>query len=92
MSQFKSSPEEAVSAYFQLYNEIGIIDQLASTQFERALPHGLTQAQFSLLNHCVRLGDGETPAQLASAFQVTKGTMTSTLQKLTAKGFVMYHA
>jgi DNA-binding MarR family transcriptional regulator len=48
----------------------------------------MTLAQFSLLNHCVRLGDGWTPARLAAAFQVTRGTMTSTLQKLEAKGFV----
>jgi DNA-binding MarR family transcriptional regulator len=74
--------------YFQLFNEIGIIAQLSASRFERVLPHGLTLAQFSLLNHCVRLGDGWTPARLAAAFQVTRGTMTNTLQKLEAKGFV----
>ncbi|MEO1027929.1 MAG: MarR family transcriptional regulator [Pseudomonadota bacterium] len=74
--------------YFRLFNEIGIIDQLASTRFERVLPHGLTEAQFTVLNHAVRMGDGWTPARLAAAFQVTKGTFTSTLQKLEAKGFV----
>jgi DNA-binding MarR family transcriptional regulator len=74
--------------YFQLFNEIGIIAQLSGNRFQRVLPHGLTVAQFSLLNHCVRLGDGWTPARLASAFQVTKGTMTNTLQKLEAKGFI----
>lgn len=74
--------------YFQLFNEIGIIAQLSASRFERVLPHDLTLAQFSLLNHCVRLGDGWTPARLAAAFQVTRGTMTNTLQKLEAKGFV----
>lgn len=73
---------------FTLFNEIGIISQLSSTAFERVLPHGLTQAQFTVLNHCVRLGDNKTPAQLASAFQVTRGTLTSTLQRLEAKGFI----
>lgn len=73
---------------FTLFNEIGIINQLSSTAFERALPHGLTQAQFTVLNHCVRLGDNRTPAQLASAFQITRGTLTSTLQRLEAKGFI----
>jgi DNA-binding MarR family transcriptional regulator len=52
------------------------------------MPHGMTQAQFNVLNHCVRLGDGKAPAQLASAFQVTRGTMTSTLQKLQEKGMI----
>lgn len=74
--------------YFRLLNEIGIIAQLSQSRFERVLPHGLTVAQFSLLHHCFRLGDGWTPARLAAAFQVTRGTMTSTLQKLESKGFI----
>ncbi|MEM9225720.1 MAG: MarR family winged helix-turn-helix transcriptional regulator [Pseudomonadota bacterium] len=48
----------------------------------------MTQAQFTVLNHCARLGDGWTPARLANAFQVTKGTLTSTLKRLSAKGFI----
>lgn len=83
-----AKPKDANADYFRLFNEIGIISQLASTAFERALPHGLTQAQFSMLNHAVRLGDGWTPARLANAFQVTRGTMTSTLQRLESKGFI----
>jgi len=81
-------PAAPGALYFQLFNEIGIIAQLSASKFERVLPHAMTLAQFSLLNHCVRLGDGWTPARLAAAFQVTRGTMTSTLQKLEAKGFI----
>lgn len=73
---------------FRLFNEIGIIAQLATSMFERAMPKGMTIAQFSLLNHFARLGGGKNPAALASAFQVTKATMTSTLQRLAAKGLV----
>ncbi len=80
--------DETTALYFQLFNEIGIIAQLSGNRFQRVLPHDLTVAQFSLLNHMVRLGDGWTPARLAVAFQVTKGTMTNTLQKLAAKGFI----
>jgi DNA-binding MarR family transcriptional regulator len=83
-----AKPDESGPLYFQLFNEIGIIAQLSANLFERVLPHGLTLAQFSLLNHCVRLGDGWTPARLAAAFQVTRGTMTNTLQKLESKGFI----
>jgi DNA-binding MarR family transcriptional regulator len=79
---------DASAVYFQLFNEIGIIAQLSGNRFQRRLPHDLTVAQFSLLHHCMRLGDGWTPARLAAAFQVTKGTMTNTLQKLEAKGFI----
>jgi DNA-binding MarR family transcriptional regulator len=73
---------------FRVMNEIGIIDQLGTTLFERSLPHGLTLPQFVVLNHFVRLGVDRTPVELAEAIQVTKATMTSTLQRLEAKGFV----
>lgn len=86
--QAKSRPTDAAELYFSLFLEIGIIAQLSGNRLQRALPHGLTMAQFTLLNHMVRLGDGWTPARLAAAFQVTRGTMTSTLQKLEAKGFI----
>lgn len=39
---------------FRVMNEIGIIDQLGTTLFERAMPHGLTLPQFIVLNHFVR--------------------------------------
>jgi DNA-binding MarR family transcriptional regulator len=45
-------------------------------------------AQFGVLNHFARLGGQWAPARLADAFQVTKGTMTNTLQKLESQGFV----
>ena len=88
MPQKPTKSAEPGAVYFQLFNEIGIIAQLSANRLERVLQHGMTLAQFSLLNHCVRLGDGWTPARLAAAFQVTRGTMTSTLQKLEAKGFI----
>ena len=73
---------------FRLFNEIGIIAQLASTKFESVMPDGMTLAQFSILNHFVRLGGERSPKDLARAFQVTKGTMTSTLQRLEARGCI----
>ena len=73
---------------FRVFNEIGIIEQLARTVFERVMPHGLKVSQFSLLNHMVRLGDGKRPAELADAFQVTRGAMTNTVSRLETLGFV----
>lgn len=74
---------------FKVLNEIGIIAQLAGNRFEALLPDGLSFAGFTVLNHLVRLGDGKTPVELARAFQVSKGTMTNTLQRLEAKGLIM---
>ena len=80
--------EPDTAQLFELFNEIGIINQLASNRFERALPEGLTTAQFSVLNHFVRLGGERSPKRLAGAFQVTKGAMTNTLSKLEKKGLI----
>ncbi len=72
----------------QVFSEIGAIGQLTRNRLERALPAGLSQAQFSLLVRLARHGMEESPVQLAQAFQVTKGAMTNTLQRLEAQGFV----
>lgn len=76
------SSSKDTQSLFVLLNEIGIINQLASTRFAHVLPAGLTLSQFSVLNNFVRLGGTRTPAQLAQAFQVTKGAMTNTLKRL----------
>ena len=74
---------------FEVFNEIGIIEQLARNRFERVLPHGMTLSQFSVLNHFARLGGEKSPLALARAFQVSKGTMTNTLQRLEVQGLVV---
>lgn len=84
--------EDSVSTYFRLFNEIGIIAQLSGNKLERVLPEGMSLAQFSVLNHFCRLGGTWSPTRLAAAFQVTKGAMTNTLQRLEAQGFVAIRA
>ena len=72
----------------QVFAEIGIIDQLATTRMDRLLPVGITSAQFSVLNHLAVHGREMTPASLAEAFLVTKGAMTNILQKLHGQGLI----
>lgn len=73
---------------FTFFNEIGVIDQLATNLMERYLPKGLTLPQFLVLNHFVRREGEHTPFELARTFQVTKGAMTNTLKKLERHGFI----
>lgn len=80
--------DDAPAFWFRLFNEIGIINQLSTTQLEASLPKGLKAADFRLLNHFMRLGGPRTPVALAQSFQVTKGTMTHTLQKMSGLGLV----
>jgi DNA-binding MarR family transcriptional regulator len=83
-----SRTDDLTRLYFQMFNEIGIISQLSSNRLERVLPAGMSIAQFSLLNHLVRLGGAWAPSRLARAFQVTKGAMTNTMQRLEAQGLI----
>ncbi|MGH6951735.1 MAG: MarR family winged helix-turn-helix transcriptional regulator [Vitreimonas sp.] len=81
--------DEALRIAFQAMSEIAIIGHLADTALAKALPPELSVAGFGVLNHFVRLNvEGESPARLARAFQVTKGAMTYTLQKLDELGYV----
>lgn len=73
---------------FLLLNEIGIISQLSTAQFERCLPTDLNNSQFGVLNWFFRVDSEATPGRLATAFQVTAGAMTNTLKKLEAKKFI----
>ena len=74
---------------FVVFNEIGIIEHLSRTAAERVMPHGLSMAGFTVLNHMVRLGHAQrAPAQIASAVQVTRGAMTGTLRRLETEGWI----
>jgi DNA-binding MarR family transcriptional regulator len=74
---------------WQLFNEIAIIDQLASAAFAEVLPRGITRAQFVVLNHLWhRARPSQSPAQIAAAIQVTRSTISSTLGRLAARGLI----
>ena len=77
---------------FRFLTEVGIISQLSGNLLERNLPDGLKLSQFIVLNHLVRLGGEWSPLRLANAFQVTKGAMTNTLQRLEKRGLVKVSA
>lgn len=81
-------PDTALSDYFRLFNEIGIIGQLSRNLLEARLPPGFVMAQFTVLNHLARLGDGRTPLAIAQAFQVPKNSMTHSLTVLEREGLI----
>ena len=74
--------------YYLLFNEIGLIEQLARSLLEAQLPAGLIAPHFNVLSHLSRVRDGQTPLTLARAFQVPKTTMTHTLAGLERRGLV----
>lgn len=73
---------------FSVFNEIGIIEQLTRTILEAHLPEGLIASHFTVLNHLTRVRDGQTPMDMARAFQVPKTSLTHTLTGLEKKGLI----
>ncbi len=71
-----------------LFSEILTADQLLRNRLSRVLPKGMEISHFSVLNHLSSIGNERSPAQLASAFHVTRGAMTNTLNKLKWAGYV----
>ncbi|WP_209427634.1 MarR family winged helix-turn-helix transcriptional regulator [Pararhodobacter sp. SW119] len=82
--------ESALPVYFRLFNEIGIIEQLSRALFEARLPPGFVLPQFSVLNHLVRVKDGQTPMALARAFQVPKTSMAHSLSVLESAALIEF--
>lgn len=80
--------KESLGYYFALFNEIGIIGQLSRAVMEAELPDGLLSSHFGILNHLIRVKNGQTPLKLATAFQVPKTTMTHTLMGLEKHGLI----
>jgi len=81
-----AEPNPAV--FFEVFTEIGIIEQLSRAVLEAQLPAGLIAPHFTVLNHLTRVADGRTPMEMARAFQVPKTSMTHTLKVLEAQGLV----
>ena len=52
--------------YYLLFNEIGIIEQLARSLLEAQLPAGLIAPHFNVLSHLSRVRDGQTPLRVAT--------------------------
>lgn len=77
---------------FTVLTEVRAIEQLIEQRLRRALPGGLELSHFAVLNHFSHLGGEKSPAQLARAFQLTKGAMTNTIQRLVAAGHVRVRA
>jgi DNA-binding MarR family transcriptional regulator len=79
------TPEATLFAFF---NEVGILAQLSRALFEARLPPGFNLPQFAVLNHLIRVKDGQTPLAMARAFQVPKTSMTHSLAVLERHGLI----
>ena len=77
---------------FAAFNEIAIVNQLATALLATCLSDGVHPSHFSILNHLARMGDGKTPIRIAAAMQVSKNTMTHSLKVLEVRGLIEVRA
>lgn len=80
--------DDGNSLAIALFSEVMATDQLVRARLGKVLPKGMEISHFSVLNHLARINQERTPAQLAQTFQVTRGAMTNTLNKLEWAGYV----
>lgn len=74
---------------FRYFSEVMILAHLATTALEAAMTNGMTMAEFGVINHLFRVGNGQAQVEVAQAMQVRKSTMTSTLRGLVEASFVI---
>jgi len=85
----QNKDEQFVGPIMAFFRNIAIIEQLSSARLERALPDGMQNSHFGVLSHMCRMSKKESPAELASIFQVARPSMTNTLQKLATKDYII---
>ena len=71
-----------------LFSEVLAADQMVRYRLGRVLPKGMEISHFSVLNHLAWHDSERSPAQLAETFNVTRGAMTNTLNRLEWAGHV----
>jgi DNA-binding MarR family transcriptional regulator len=65
-----------------VFDEIRRIAGEVRAAISEHLPEGVSFAQYEVLSHLERRGDGVTPAEIARAVQAAKSGLTNTLQRL----------
>lgn len=80
--------EDRNTLAIMLFSEVLAADQMIRNRLSKVLPKGMEISHFSVLNHLAWRDVERSPAQLAEAFNVTRGAMTNTLNKLEWAGYV----
>ncbi len=71
-----------------LFSELLAADHAVRGSLTKILPKGMEISHFSVLNVLALKGEESTPAKLAERFNVTRGAMTNTLNKLQWAGYI----
>lgn len=74
--------------HFRFFNDVRVIYQQAKYEFEKYFPDGIKVPHYSVINYLERVGEAQTPTQLAYVSQVPIATMTRTLAYLEEQGLI----
>jgi len=80
--------EDRNTLAIMLFSEVLAADQMIRNRLSKVLPKGMEISHFSVLNHLTWRDCERSPAELAEVFNVTRGAMTNTLNKLEWAGYV----
>lgn len=81
-------PSEFNPSAIALFSEILMAEQMMKSRLSRVLPKGMELSHFMLLNLLANQTNEKSPGQLARMFQLTKGAMSNTLNKLEGYGYI----
>jgi len=89
-----TKPPEHIEKYVKLGTALNIGTQLFSTRMAKMLDRfGLTEAQFSVLNHLARrMPDGQSVTAIASAVEVKQPAVSKMMAKFEGLGWVRFAA
>ncbi|WP_081963826.1 MarR family transcriptional regulator [Hoeflea sp. BAL378] len=73
---------------YTYFSEVSKICQLCTTLVGKMLPDGVHPSHFAIILHLVRSGDGITPLNLASAMNLSKATISHSIQVLEKRGYI----
>ena len=88
MTKDEKNKTRSADPIFEFFRDVHIIQHLSQARMEKALPGGMLQSHFGVLSHLVRSNESKSPATLADIFQVSRPSMTNTLNKLEKMRFV----
>jgi len=85
-------PEPSELAEVECLAQIGQIARLATSRLDRLLPAGLSAAGFEALRRLGERTEPASPLALAHALHLSKAAISSTLEKLAARGWILIEA
>ena len=71
-----------------LFSEVLALEHMLRNRVAKVFPKGMELSHFVVLNHLSHTPNERSPAQLAQAFNLSRGAMSNTLSRLETAGYI----